>query len=175
MEEAIIKVRAAKMEDLDEIEAIVNEVVKEMNAVGNYQWDEVYPLRENFKTDIDNGELWVACENNGTGKVLGMSALTEEQSIEYKECGWDISIPAIVMHRTAVSTAAQRRGVAQMFFAKQDEISRRRGYNLCRVDTNRDNLPMQASIKKAGYEYSGDVRLLTKPESMKFMCFQKHL
>ena len=128
-----------------------------------------------YVEDVDNGELWVAENMNDEGHVLGMAALTEEQSIEYKDCGWDITIPAIVMHRAAVAPFAQGQGISQLFFAKQDEISRERGYNLVRVDTNRVNDAMQRSIRKAGYEYSGDVRLLTKPETMKFMCFQKYL
>jgi GNAT superfamily N-acetyltransferase len=170
-----ICIRLATEEDLDAIEMIVQQVVKEMNAVGNQQWDEEYPLRPNFQVDVDNGELWVAENMNDEGHVLGMAALTEEQSIEYKDCGWDITIPAIVMHRAAVAPFAQGQGISQLFFAKQDEISRERGYNLVRVDTNRVNEAMQRSIRKAGYEYSGDVRLLTKPETMKFMCFQKYL
>ena len=171
-----VKIRAATANDLNGIESIVHEVVRAMNEAGNFQWDEAYPLREDFAKDVSNEELWVASEYvDGTDKILGFAALTEEQSIEYKDVGWDITIPALVMHRTAVAPHSQGKGVCGLLFKMQDELSVQRGYNLCRVDTNSDNVAMQAAIVKAGYDYSGDCRLLTKPETMKFMCFQKTL
>ena len=172
---SFVKVRAATVDDLDAIEVIVQQVVKAMNDSGNFQWDQVYPLRADFAKDVANGELWVASNMNGEGHILGFAAITEEQSIEYKEVGWDITIPALVMHRAAVATYAQGKGVCGLLFKKQDELSVKRGYNLVRVDTNSDNKAMQAAIIKAGYEYSGNCRLLSKPETMKFMCFQKTL
>jgi hypothetical protein len=170
-----MKVRLASEDDLDAIEMIVSDAVKIMQAEGNTQWDSLYPLRINFAEDIKNSELYVAIDEDNFDKVCGMTALTEEQSIEYKDCGWDITIPAIVMHRMAVNNTCKRKGIASLFFKKQDEISRERGYNLCRVDTFKGNIKMNAAIVKAGYEYSGDVRLLSKPEDMKFCCYQKWL
>ena len=57
---SFVKVRAATVDDLDAIEVIVQQVVKAMNDSGNFQWDQVYPLRADFAKDIANGELWVA-------------------------------------------------------------------------------------------------------------------
>jgi len=62
-----------------------------------------------------------------------------------------------------------------LLFAHADLLSVQRGYNLCRIDTNEKNAAMQAVIKKAGYSFAGDIRLLNKPAGMRFKCFEKRL
>jgi GNAT superfamily N-acetyltransferase len=169
-------VRLATEDDLDAIGSIVSEVVAIMNAEGNFQWDDKYPQRVHFAKDIHDGNLWVAQElqaDGRGGKVIGVAALTEDQSPEYADCGWDISIPAIVMHRAAVCPASHRTGVASLFFTKAEELARERGYSVCRIDTNKINVRMQGAIKRAGYEFSGEIRLLNKPAEMRFYCFQR--
>ena len=81
-------VRPAHEGDLDKVMEIVSEVVPEMNNAGNFQWDSVYPLRINFEEDVKNKNLYVVVEvDKGTENVLGMAALTEDQSPEYADCG----------------------------------------------------------------------------------------
>ena len=81
-------VRAATSGDLDKVMDIVSEVVPTMNMAGNYQWDAVYPLRIHFEQDVKDRTLYVVVEvNKGKESVLGMAALTEDQSPEYADCG----------------------------------------------------------------------------------------
>lgn len=135
-----IKIRHGRNEDLDAIEDIVSKVVKMMNADGNFQWDEVYPLRCHFAQDIIDGNCYVAEEisiENDEGvirssRILGMAALTEDQSPEYADVGWDLSIPSVVMHRAAVCPSAQRSGIGSLFFNKSEELARERGYHVVR-------------------------------------------
>lgn len=50
--------RLATMQDLTRIMAIVQATVMEMQAYGNYQWDEVYPTEQDFSSDITQGDLF---------------------------------------------------------------------------------------------------------------------
>ncbi len=185
-----LSMRLACVEDLPAVVDIVQRVLPKMHAIGNYQWNDKYPLHADFKKDVDNADLWLVVEQvkfdseassnetsnrSGSERVIAVAALTEDQSPEYADCGWDLSERAIVMHRAAVHPDYHRGGVASMLFAQADVLSRERGYNLCRIDTNELNVAMQAVIKKAGYIFSGKIRLLSKPEHMRFMCFEKRL
>ncbi len=66
-------IRPANASDIDRIIEIVNLVVPIMQSVGNHQWDDKYPQRQNFGIDLSNGDLWVADDD---GIVAGVAALT---------------------------------------------------------------------------------------------------
>lgn len=165
-------VRLGTTDDLEGIMKIVKAVVPLMQAEGNFQWDEVYPTEAAFAEDIGKGQCWVVVKDD---IVLGVTALTEDQSPEYADCGWDLSIPSIVPHRMAVSPDARRQGVAGMMYAKAEDLARERGFTRVRVDTNKVNAPMNAAIRKAGFTYSGEINLSTKPKDMRFNTYEKIL
>jgi thiamine pyrophosphokinase len=170
------RIRMAVAEDLDAIMQIIGEVVPLMNAAGNFQWDEKYPTREAFTNDITNQVLYVAELRDTLAsayKVVGVAALTEDQSPEYADCGWDLTIPSIVTHRLAVSPSARRQGIALKLFNQADILAKERGYDRVRVDTNKLNTPMQNVMLKAGYVYAGEISLNSKPKDMRFFCFEK--
>ena len=167
-------VRKGKEEDIPSIMKIVNAVIPLMQASGNFQWDEVYPNKEAFSNDVKIGQCYVAVSKE-TEDILGVAALTEDQSPEYADAGWDLSIPAIVPHRLAVSPDCRRQGIAATLFAKADELAAERGYNRVRVDTNKVNEPMNLTIKKSGFMFAGEINLSTKPKEMRFNCYEKVL
>lgn len=162
--------RLGTHEDVEKIMAIIKAVVPLMQAAGNFQWDDVYPTEAAFREDISNNQCWVVVKDD---VLLGVTALTEDQSPEYADCGWDLSIPSIVPHRMAVSPDARRQGVAAMMYAKAEELAKERGYSRVRVDTNKLNGPMNATIVKAGFSHSGEINLSTKPKEMRFNTYEK--
>jgi len=90
-----------------------------------------------------------------------------------RNVGWDLTIPAIVTHRMAVDPRAQKKGAASKLFAQADELAIKKGHGLVRIDTNKMNTKMQGAITKAGYEYSGEISLNSKPPEMRFLCYCK--
>ena len=91
--------RLATPADIPAIMQIVRRVVPLMRAAGNLQWDDDYPNPEAFAKDIALAQLWVA--ELGL-RIAGMAALTTDQEPEYAQVGWDITTPAVVVHRLAV-------------------------------------------------------------------------
>lgn len=170
-------IRNGREEDLQGIMVIIRAVVPMMQASGNFQWDEVYPTEDAFRNDIKLSQCYVAEKTNedGTKEIAGVAALTEDQSEEYADCGWDLSIPAVVPHRLAVSPTCHRQGIAAMLYAKGDELARERGYDRVRVDTNKLNVPMNKTIVGAGYKYAGEISLNSKPKDMRFNTYEKIL
>ena len=98
-----ITFRKASHDDLDTITHIAQSlVVPIMNQSGNYQWNNTYPLRNDFLGDVNNDQLWVAEDKDSGGEIAGFVALTTDQSPEYADVGWDLSVRSIVPHRLAV-------------------------------------------------------------------------
>ena len=55
----MILFRKANVCDIDEISVFVDEAKSVMEKQGIFQWDEIYPLKEDFADDETNGQLYV--------------------------------------------------------------------------------------------------------------------
>ncbi|ASU33173.1 GNAT family N-acetyltransferase [Mucilaginibacter xinganensis] len=164
-------IRLAQLADIPQILKLIAGVVPVMNAAGNMQWDDTYPNAEVFEKDIALKQLWVA---ELEGSVAGITAITTDQEPEYAEVGWDITEPAIVTHRLAVSPKCQGRGVAAALLVQAEVVAINRGIKILRVDTNTNNQATQKLFPKLGYQYSGEIGLGFRP-GMRFLCYQKVL
>lgn len=95
---ADIAIRAGRPGDVPIIMSdIIHQVIPIMNGNNNYQWEfGKYPLEQNFYSDIEKGWCFVA--EDSTGKLLGVAAITTDQS-DYDYDTIDFSQPSIVPHR----------------------------------------------------------------------------
>lgn len=165
-------IRQATLQDIGPITQLVAQVVPIMQATGNLQWDDNYPNAEVFANDVHNGQLWVA-DFNGT--IAGVIAIVNEQEPEYSQvAGWDITEPAIVAHRLAVSPDFQGKGIAAALLRQCEEVARQQNISLIRLDTNTVNRPMQNLFLKLGYNLGGEITLHKKP-NLRFMAFEMRL
>lgn len=85
-------IRHGTVEDVDSILDIVKEVTARMNAEGNFQWNQFYPLRDDFLKDIERQELYVAVDSQNSDQVLGMVGICDAQPIEYGDITIGIKI-----------------------------------------------------------------------------------
>jgi GNAT superfamily N-acetyltransferase len=164
-----MRMRLATIDEVPAIMEIVRGVVPVMRAAGNLQWSEDYPNPEVFLEDIARDQLWVA---EVDGRVAGVVALTTDQAPEYADVGWDISEPAIVVHRLAVSPEFQGRGVAIALMEQAEAVARVRGIAQVRVDTNTQNQVTQRLLPKLGYRLVGEIGLEFRP-GLRFFCYEK--
>jgi ribosomal protein S18 acetylase RimI-like enzyme len=167
--------RLAVDEDIPALMTLVRRVVPLMRATGNLQWDENYPDEAVFRRDIDLKQLWV-CEIRGEirGEIAGIAAVTMDQEPDYAQVGWDISEPAIVVHRLAVDPAFRGAGVASALMQKAEEVAVERGITVLRVDTNTHNDATQRLFPKLGYQLAGEIGLEFRP-GLRFFCYEKRL
>ena len=106
-----ISYRAANNDDLDEIFQLVENAVKQMEREKIYQWDSIYPTKEDFYNDIQKNELYVGIINE---KIAVVYALSKEYDEQYKNGEWQyIGDKFIVIHRLCVSPDFQKKGIAQ--------------------------------------------------------------
>lgn len=165
---AVTSVRLAAENDLAGIISLTKLVVRLMQAEGNFQWNDNYPVETDFRTDISNGVLWVVAS---TTDVFGFCALTKDQGEDYKAV-WDVSIEAIVPHRLAVHPDCRGKGVAKALLGHAEILAKEMGISWIRVDTNTKNNATNKLFPQMGFQYVGEISL-TGRQGLRFNCFEK--
>ena len=166
-----MKIRHAKIEDLDKIMEIIGVTVKEMNENGNFQWDESYPNREVFINDIKEGTLYVAVDDND--EVTGTGVANFDSFEEYDNLEWKSGKDDYVIHRLAVDNKYRNTGVAAFLIENIEKEIIKKGKYFMRTDTNSKNLKAQRFFEKMGYVFVGEIKVPTLKDS--FFCYEKRL
>ena len=148
-----MRIRTAVAADLSAILTIYADARAYMRENGNpSQWGDGYPSEELVRSDLAAERCYV-CEEEG--ELLGVFCYFEGEDPTYAtifDGAWLNDRPYGVIHRIAV--ARHRRGVASFCFA----YCLARCKNL-KIDTHRENLPMQRSLAKNGFSACGTIYL----------------
>ncbi|MDO5141912.1 MAG: GNAT family N-acetyltransferase, partial [Eubacteriales bacterium] len=146
-------IRRTTAADLPALRTIYDTARRFMAEAGNpKQWGDGYPHRDLLEQDIALGRSYV-CEADG--RLLATFCLTTAEEADYRtidEGAWLDDAPYGVVHRIAVGEPG--RGVAAFCL---DWCLAQCG-NI-RIDTHRDNRPMQRLLERLGYTYCGVVEL----------------
>lgn len=148
-----MEIRKAELADLSRMMEIYADARAYMRNHGNAtQWAGGYPSEERIREDIGAGESYVCVKN---GELLGVFCFFAHKDSTYDviyEGSWLNDEPYGVIHRIAV--AKHHRGVASFCY----EFALSQCPNL-RIDTHRDNMPMQNSLIKNGFQRCGIIHL----------------
>lgn len=144
-----MKIRKAKVQDLDRVMAIIDIARGLMRASGNtIQWTNGYPSREYILSTIDIGENYVCIEDDIVVATFCFSLERDPNYTVIEDGQWLNDEPYGVVHRLASNCKVK--GVAthclQWCFEQCHNI---------RVDTHETNIPMQKVLKKLGYTRCG--------------------
>lgn len=164
-------IRKAEKSDLEKILRIYAGAREFMKKNGNpTQWGDSWPLDEDIEKNINEKNQLVACfkvenqsENGNFGKSLESEkseeiAATflflpgpEEAYNNLKDGNWpENTKDYFVIHSFASSMKA--RGAATFCF---EWCEKQPGVHCIKVDTHKNNIPMQNLLKKLGYVYCG--------------------
>ena len=162
-----MQIRKTTLSDVDAAEKIYEEAKKFMRSAGNLtQWSKGSPNRESILTDISDGVSYV-CEEDGDILAIFMFCVGDDATYGYIESGaWLDDEPYAVIHRIAVSDRARGKGVASFVFAKCFET-----FPNLKIDTHKDNVPMQNALLKAGFLRCGTIYL---PDGESRIAYQKN-
>lgn len=157
-------IRKAGPEDLEKILAVYLRAQKFMRENGNpNQWNSGYPSKKLLAQNMEEGKLYVCTEGD---KIAGVFYFAVEEDPSYhviEDGAWQNDAPYAVVHRLA--SAEGRKGTAAFCLA----WALKQAGNV-RIDTHRDNIPMQKLLNKLEFTYCGIIRLM---DGSPRMAFQK--
>ena len=161
--------RQIKKEDKDTVTKIYNDARCFMADSGNpEQWADGYPDECLICEDIEKERGYV-CEFDG--KIAAVFMFVTEDDESYRKIydgSWKNDEPYGVIHRIAVSKEMHGKGIAkECFDFCRNECIKQGIYNL-KIDTYKDNIPMQKTLAKYGFEYCGTVYIDDKLERMAY-------
>ncbi|MBU0278574.1 MULTISPECIES: GNAT family N-acetyltransferase [unclassified Gemella] len=143
-----MKVRKARMEDLEEVLLIYSIARNFMIANNNpQQWRNNHPKKELLVDDIKKGQLYVVGDEKN---IYGVFALIfgMDETYNYIEGNWLNDNDYAAIHRIA------SRGSKKGIFDFAISYCKRQISDL-RIDTHEDNLLMQRLITKNNFQYCG--------------------
>ena len=157
-----MQIRKTMAADLAQIDEIYKNAKKFMAATGNVnQWNSGRPNMQTSREDMEKGIGYVAEENGEILAVFMFSQAPDPTYAKIYDGAWLSEAPYGVIHRIAV--AKQGQGIV----GKCIDECFSRCHNL-RIDTHRDNLPMQNALKKHGFVYCGIIHLENGDERIAF-------
>ena len=158
-------IRKAVIGDIDTVLSIYDGAREYMRRSGNAeQWGGGYPSADVVKDDIDGGNLYVLVENE---EILAVFFFRVGVLTDINNRIVPSDKPYAVIHRIAISSKARGRGVSGLCFdfafSKADSV---------KIDTHKDNLPMQRALAKYGFKYCGKIYLENGDERL---AYQKEI
>lgn len=124
--------RKASMEDIDEIFRLVESAIRKMEGEGIDQWDERYPVKEDFIADIRKNELYLGGFPN---EIAVVYAFNKECDVQYQNGAWQYrGEKYCIIHRLCVAPAYQNKCIARMTLRYIEDQLKCRGMKAVRLD-----------------------------------------
>lgn len=148
-----MEIRHTRTNDLPVLRTIFDNARRFMVRTGNpNQWEEGFPPQAVLEADIQAGCSYVCVENGRILATFFFSTAGEPTYRVIREGAWLDAAPYGVVHR--IAAAEQGNGAAayclDWCLAQCGNI---------RIDTHRDNKPMQRLLARLGYAYCGLIDL----------------
>ena len=161
--------RAAEISDIEAICRMTASAVEEMERNHIFQWDRVYPAKEDFLTDIENRTLFVGMLN---GDVAVMFTINRECDEQYSLGAWKYPDSEYrILHRLCVDPVYQNRGIAGKTLEHIEEELRNSGVETIRLDVFCANPYALSLYRGSGYEEVGTAEW----RKGRFFLMEKHL
>ena len=145
--------RLAKKSDIDDVVKLVKAAIVQMEADGIYQWDDIYPAKEDFINDIEKKSLYLAIDSKKLAAIYVISAESDEA---YKNAEWENNDEsAYILHRFCVSPNYQNKGIGKEVLAHIETQIYEMGYKSIRLDVFTENPYAQKLYRKSGYIVRG--------------------
>ena len=147
--------RKATPEDLEEIWTFTSAAAIKMQEQGIFQWDECYPMKEDFQEDINKSQLYVGMID---GRIAVVYALNQECEEDYKNGDWKyLSGPFYFLHRLCVNPAFQNQGIGKAAMLHMEKESKAMGARGIRLDVFQGNPYSLRLYEGMGYTRAGSV------------------
>ena len=164
-----MKIRKAKIIDLEKIMEMYHSCVNGMIANNIDQWDKSYPNYQIIQKDLKEKTYFVAEKD---GEIIGGINLDQNQDKTYLKINWkDQSNSFLVVHRLAVKKEWWGKKIGKKLMLFAEELTKKRGLRSIRLDTYSGNPKAMRFYLMLGYKELGAINL--KPNKNEYYCFEK--
>lgn len=162
-------IRLAKISEISDILSITKACASFMISKGIYQWNEHYPSKEAFLSDIKRKELYMLEYDKN---LIGTVVISTHMDAEYIPIKWlTKNENTIYIHRLAVHPNFQGKGFAQKLMSFAENYARKNNYTSVRLDTFSQNKRNQKFYETRGYQKLGDI-YFPKQSTHPFHCYE---
>lgn len=158
----------AKKEDINGIMEVIQGAKKFLRSMEVDQWQGEEPNRQMILKDIEDGDSYLVKDGSKVVASFYFGLKGEETYEKIYEGNWIYQGQYITIHRMAVHPSYGGKGIGQMIFNYIEDYGRKNKIGSIRIDTHRDNKPMQGLIKKFNYNYCGIIYLLDGDERLAY-------
>ena len=156
--------RLAKEVDREKIEKIYEDGSLKLKSLGINQWQgNEKPNLNNFSNLNENKIIYVLED-----KEIIVSTLIiydKDQDYENNLVGtWNSPKPYVALHRIATLSGARKKGYGRKIIEFAESYARENNFKSVRIDTHRENKPMQNLLSSMEYNFVGLVFLDGKRE-----------
>ncbi len=146
-----VRYRLATTDDLTEICNMIEAAKQLMSDQGIEQWDDIYPVCEDFEEDIKKETMYVVMKDT---QLAAIYVISEECDDEYLKCEWENKKPCII-HRFCVAPSFQNSGIGTTVLSHIEEQLMEAGYDSVRLDVFTRNPYALRLYEKNGYVKRG--------------------
>lgn len=156
-------IRPATHQDLACVAEIYDNARRFMRENGNpNQWGGKYPNEYDVEMGIENGTSYVLEDNGEIVATFYFKTHADDPTYRKIYAGeWKNQEPYAVIHRIAVKYYGRR--LVDFCFNECFKIMPN-----IKIDTHKDNIPMQKCLERAGFEYCGIIYLESGDERIAF-------
>ena len=164
-----MKIRKAKLIEIDQIMNMYNSCVNGMLGSNIDQWDSSYPNKNVISEDIKNQTFYILLINN---VIIGGINIDAIQDKIYLDVEWeDKKNKFLVVHRLAVRKEYWNKGIGLNLMLFAESLVKKYNLNSIRLDTYNSNQIAINFYLSLGYVKKGEI--LLKPNKNEYYCFEK--
>ncbi len=168
----MIKIELAEINDINDIMKMIHDCANDLIGKNIFQWNEKYPSRDIFLSDIEKKNLFILKNNSG---IIGCIALSHEKDIEYNDVKWLTKDDKnLYLHRLAVDPKFQKKGIGKLLMDFAEDYARNNKFISVRLDTFSKNERNNRFYKSRKYTKLDDVYFPNQSE-FPFHCYEKIL
>lgn len=154
-------IRKTTLNDVSEAARIYEQAREFMRLSGNpSQWIG-RPNAEDIRRDVESGDSYVCLDTEEIVGVFFFKIGPDPTYAVIEDGEWISTEPYGVIHRIAVKHRGRR--IADFIYNYAFNL-----WQNIRIDTHRDNLPMQKSLAKNGFRYCGIIHLENGEERLAY-------
>lgn len=161
------RIKQLSEDNLNDVMAVIGDVIADMERQGISQWDGIYPDRNIIAGDLKSNSAYGYFDN---GELSAYIAFNENYPHEYDAIGWKITGGKfLIIHRLSVRPDKQGKGIAKMLVRFAEYYAAANGYKAVRLDAFSKNPAALKLYEGMGYDKAGSCNF----RKGSFFCYEK--